>query len=121
MNTRLVMAASAVFMAILGLAATFAPQEIARVTGALPLAIQLLGALYLGFAMQNWMAKDSLIGGIYNRPIAIGNLTHFTVAALALVKVALRFPPDRIVLGLAIAYAICAIAFAMVMFRSPVK
>lgn len=121
MNTRLVMLASAVFMGALGLAATFAPQEIAARLHATPLAIQLLGALYLGFAMQNWMAKESLIGGIYGRPIAIGNLVHFVVAALALVKIALRLPSDRVVLGLTIAYAVFAIAFGMMLFRSPVQ
>ncbi|HYC63016.1 MAG TPA: hypothetical protein VEK79_25980 [Thermoanaerobaculia bacterium] len=122
MNTKVVMAASAVFMFVAGLAATFAPEEIgAAMSVPVPLLIQLLGALYLGFAMQNWMAKDSLIGGIYNRPLAIGNLVHFLVGALALVKVALRFPPDRIVLTLAIAYVLLAIGFAMMMFKSPVQ
>lgn len=124
--TRIVMIASAAFMFLIGITATFAPDEIlhaldASTSGSLPLLIQLLGALYLGSAMQNWMAKDSLIGGIYNRPLAIGNLTHFLVGALALVKVALRFPPDRLVLTMAIAYALLAIGFAMTMFRSPVQ
>src|SRR5690349_3179780 len=72
MSTRIVMIASALVMAVLGFAATFLPQEIlARLglpaDGALPLVVQLTGALYLSFAMLNWTAKESVIGGIYNR------------------------------------------------------
>jgi hypothetical protein len=38
--------------------------------------------------MLNWMAKGTIIGGIYNRPIAIANLTHFLIGGLALAKLA---------------------------------
>ena len=124
MNTRLVMTASALVMGALGLSATFLPQEIAAYLGAsttLPLLIQVLGALYIGFAMLNWTAKDSLIGGIYNRPIAIGNLVHFLVAALALAKGAFANPAIQMILPFAIGYAIFAIAFGMIFITSPVK
>ncbi|HEX6084961.1 MAG TPA: hypothetical protein VF266_10585 [Thermoanaerobaculia bacterium] len=117
--TKLVMGGSAVAMFVAGLAGTFAPHELLRyaglaATGALPVMVQLTAALYLGFAMLNWMAKDSLIGGIYNRPVAIGNLVHFVVGALALLKYAAAAP-------LTIAYALFALAFAKVVFTSPVK
>jgi len=46
----------------------------------------LLGALYVDFAMLNWMVKGSLIGNIYNRPVAVANFTHFLVGGLALAK-----------------------------------
>jgi hypothetical protein len=123
MNTKVVMTASALVMGALGLAATFLPQEIAAYLGAsttLPMLIQILGALYLGFAMLNWTAKDGLIGGIYNRPIAIGNLVHFLVAALALAKGAFANPATPVV-AFAIGYAIFAIAFGMIFLTSPVK
>jgi hypothetical protein len=60
---------SAGLMTILGLAASFAPQEILSAAGAdsegLPvLLVQITGGLYLGFAMLNWMARGVLIGGI---------------------------------------------------------
>ena len=118
------MAASAVLQAVLGLAATFAPDELLRhfgypAGGVLPLLIQLLGALYLGFAIINWMAKDSLIGGIYNRPVALGNLLHFTAAALALAKGAARGAATAEVIALAVIYAVFAVLFAVVMFTSP--
>jgi hypothetical protein len=82
---------SAVFLAILGLAAVFLPQESlallgAPQQGALPVLVQLLGAHSLAFALLNWMAKDSVIGGVYNRPVAMGNLGHFGIGAIVLVK-----------------------------------
>lgn len=91
MNTRLLMAASSVTMAVAGLAASFAPTELLTVlkvgvAAPLPVMIQLLGALYVAFAIANWTAKDSLIGGIYARPLALGNFLHFGAGALALAK-----------------------------------
>ena len=123
--TKLTMAASAVLLAAAGVAATFLPQEAAASIGAgdLPLVaflIQLLGALYVAFAMANWMARESLIGGIYNRALAIANLLHFTIGALALVKGVVAGQRAAIVIGAAIVYSLFAIAFARVMFTSPV-
>jgi uncharacterized sodium:solute symporter family permease YidK len=125
MNTRLVMAASALVMGALGLSATFLPQEIAQYLSAsnvamLPLLIQIVGALYFAFAMLNWMAKDSLLGGIYNRPVAIGNLVHFVVGALALAKGAFANPTAVLIVAAAI-YAVFAVAFGMILFTSPVR
>ena len=121
MSRRIIMAASALFMALLGIAATFAPDELlvrlgTTATPALALAIQLLGALYLGFAILNWTAQQSLIGGIYNRPVVIGNLLHFLAGALSLLKGGAGTP----LLALAVPYALFAAAFAWVMFTSPV-
>lgn len=130
MNTRFVMTASALFLFLLGVAATFLPQEILGAlhqSSAAPLplviqiVIQLTGALYLGFAMLNWTAKDSLIGGIYNRPVAIGNMVHFLVAALALAKAVMAGQRDVLVVTLTVFYVFFAIAFAGVFLKSPVK
>ena len=120
------MASSAIFMAILGLGCTFLPQEILAVlhqpvSTVLPLLVQILGALYLAFAMLNWMAKDSLIGGIYNRPAATGNLVHFTIVALALAKALLAGPREPVILALAALYLLFAVAFGFLSFSSPVK
>ena len=126
MNTRIVMIASALVLGLLGLIASFLPHEVLAYagevsTGLLPFLVQIIGALYLGFAMMNWTAKDSLIGGIYNRPVAFGNFMHFVVGAIALGKgaVALSFTTPLVLA--AILYAIFAIAFAIVFFTSPVK
>ncbi|HKR65725.1 MAG TPA: hypothetical protein VJZ00_18485 [Thermoanaerobaculia bacterium] len=124
MSTRLVLTASAIVLGLAGLAATFAPDEILNALhasgAALPLLIQLLGALYVGFAMLNWTAQDSLIGGIYNRPLAIGNLVHFIVGALALVKGVMAGQRDVIIIAATVIYAMFALAFARIFFTSPV-
>ncbi|MBK6410310.1 MAG: hypothetical protein IPF78_11570 [Flavobacteriales bacterium] len=50
------------------LCAFFAPEESLAffqqpVAGAVPVLLQLTGALYLGFAFMNWTAKGSVLGG----------------------------------------------------------
>jgi hypothetical protein len=118
------MRASAAFMGALGLAAIFMPQEVVAnigpgSTGVHVLLVQVMGALYFGFALLNWMAQGNLIGGIYSRPVAIGNLTHFTVATLALLKGAMAGTvTGPLVAGIAL-YAVFAALFAYVAFGSP--
>jgi len=95
MNTKLIMTLTSILLAIIGLALTFAPDVAIRLlnitnSAIITLIFQLLGGAYFAFAMLNWMAKGALIGGIYNKPIAIGNLTHFVIAGLALTKAVLH-------------------------------
>jgi len=123
MKTRALMAASAIFLAILGIAALFAPDEILRAANVasspfLPPLIQLGAALLLGFAMTNWMVKGSRVGGIYNRPIAVGNLLHFAVGAITLDRFALRGHEAWPVIALAAIYTLFALAFGVVVFGS---
>lgn len=126
MNTKYLMISSAVFMGLLGLLASFLPKEILNSVGVdstiLPtLLIQITGALYLGFALMNWMAKTALIGGIYSRPLCIGNFLHFTVAGLALIKGAFHHAGLNYILIAAIVYSLFVILFGVVLFTSPIK
>jgi hypothetical protein len=121
MKTRALMAASAIFLCITGLAALFAPDEIVRAANVpsspfLPPLVQLCAALLLGFAMTNWMIKDSRVGGIFNRPIAVGNLLHFAVGAITLDRFALRGHEAWPVLVFAMIYTIFAVGFGIVVF-----
>ena len=107
MSTRLLMILSALVLAALGLAASFVPREILMFVGARPdplpgLLVQITGALYLGFAMLNWMARGSLIGGIYGRPVAFGNFMHFTVVALAMLRALIAGPRPPVVIAFAV-------------------
>src|SRR5688500_16719614 len=92
MNTKLFMTISAVVMCIIGVVLSFLPLEIlvyfstTNIAFGHTLLLQILGALYFSFGLINWTARANLIGGIYGRPIAIGNFTHFMIGALALVK-----------------------------------
>jgi hypothetical protein len=69
--------------------------------------------------MVNWTAKANLIGGIYARPIAIGNLTHFVVGGLALTKNYFS-QHDLTILMFAFIYVVFAVLFSIVLFRHPV-
>lgn len=123
MNTKFLMTASSIVMGILGLAAIFLPKEILINLGQpqtelLTLFVQMTGALYFGFAIMNWMAKTVLIGGIYARPLCIGNFSHFVIAGLALLKATSinRSLPFGI---LTIVYLLFAILFGIVLFTNP--
>lgn len=113
-------------MAVAGIAMSFAPDEILTAAGvtsvitAERLLVQVAGATYFGFAMINWTAKANLIGGIYSRPVAIGNFAHFLVGAFALAKGYFN-GQTHIVLIVTIAYVIFAILFGMVLFTHPVS
>lgn len=121
--SRAVLSASAIVMAALGMAGSFAPVELANAAGldAEPIVVQLLAALLFAFAMVNWMARGSLLGGIYNRPLAVGNLAHFVIGALALAKATGAGERRPALILAAAVYALFAIAFALLLFRSPVK
>jgi Na+-driven multidrug efflux pump len=126
MNTRLLMILSAVFTGSLGLGATFLPQEIIAHFGDNPevlavLLVKVAGALYLGFAFLNWMARGNLIGGIYSRPVAMGNFLHFAVVAVVLSKAMMAGSRDlAVVIGL-VAYFAFAVWFGAVLFARPFR
>jgi hypothetical protein len=124
MKTKALMTLSAILMALLGIAATFLPQEILSSFGAAPrglemLQVQILGALYLGCAILNWMARANLIGGIYSRPVAMGNFVHFAVVAVTLLKALIAGERAEAVLIGAVLYSIFAVWFGLVVFTHP--
>ena len=125
MHTKVLMNLSAVWMVLAGLVASFMPQELlvrfgAESKGAGPVLVQVLGAAYLGFAMLNWMARENLMGGVYSRPVAMGNFVHFVVSALALAKFASRATVDRgPVLVTTVVCASFAVWFGRVVFTHP--
>jgi hypothetical protein len=121
MSTKFILSASALVMGITGLLLTFLPQEVASAFGwaqGSSIVLQVLGALYFSFSMVNWMSRVNLIGGIYNRPVAVGNATHFFIAALALLKFS---PKSSMIVGVAIIYSFFTIAFGYILFTHPVK
>jgi uncharacterized protein with PQ loop repeat len=127
MNTKLLLTAASIFLGLLGLLFSFVPQEMlvyfsADASDITVLFLQLLGATYLGFAILNWTAKGALIGGIYNRPVAIGNFGHFTIGAITLVKLLFDFGTSYWPLSLlALCYLLFAIAFTYLFRNNPKK
>ncbi len=127
MNTRLVMTVSAIIMGIAGMLMTFIPDLIlnyldVNVDKTTVFAIQILGALYFAFAMFNWMNKRDLIGGIYNRPLAVANVCHYSIAGLALVNGLMSNPNlSPIIWTAGIIYAVLAIVFGLILMRHPLS
>lgn len=127
MNTKILMIASSMFYGTVGIVLTFIPKEISEyfsmdLNQNSLLILQVLGAAYLGFAMLNWMTKNNLIGGIYSRPLALGNLAHFLISSLALVKITMQSENSFIVvLILAIIYSVFTLVFGSVFLMNPSK
>jgi hypothetical protein len=127
MNTKSLMTLSAIILALIGISLIFLPKEILdyfelSVSDTLELLMQIIGSFYFAFAILNWMSKGSIIGGIYNRPIAIANLTHFVITGLALIKGVLANPSlSYVIWSIAIIYSIFAILFGIVAFKHPVS
>lgn len=122
--TRLFMIASALVLALLALIGTFAPDVVltrlnAPLTTPLLLVVQVVGALYAGFAALNWMSRDCWIGGIYSRPLVIANLLHFLVAGLAMIRALVDAPSLVALWVFAAIYAMFAVGFGVVMMRHP--
>lgn len=117
------MVLTAVVLGVSGLALSFFPLEIFRYAisdpaAAYPLIMQILGSLYFAFAMLNWTAKENLLGGIYGRPVIIGNLTHFIVGSFALIKGSMILHAPLVWI-IAAVYSCFAVLFGVIFFRHP--
>ena len=124
-KTKWLLSSSAVVMGFLGLAGTFLPEEISKILGIDPspvtlILLQIIGGLYLGFAMLNWFTRSSLIGGIYNKPVVLGNLIHCLVVFFALIR-HLAEDFHFIFVILTLVYLGFAIWFTLVMRSNPLR
>lgn len=121
MNTQLLMTASSLILVLAGVFALFAPDALLPDDTAdlerMYVLIQLLGALYFAFALMNWTAKDSAIGGIHARPVSLANFGHFFVGTLLLAKYQLSSEFNIFILAALIVYAIFAALFYWLVFR----
>lgn len=120
-NTRWLMASASGFLAALGLLCSFAPSEMLEllalpVDQPMPLLLQLAGAALIGWALVNWTARGLIIGGIYSRPLTLGNLVHFISATLALAKALPGTAFDPPLVALTLIYALFALCFGYLVF-----
>ena len=67
---------------------------------------------------MNWTAKDSARGGIYARPVSLGNFAHFFSGTLILAKYMLSSEFNLSLLLALVVYAIFAIIFYWLVFRA---
>ena len=121
MPTRYLMMGSAVFLALLGLLTSFFPYEVLSQHGTEPdgptvLLVEMMGALYLGFAILNWTARGVIIGGIYARPLALGNFLHFAMVTVMLAREAIDHMAHPLAIS-AFVFGVFAVGFGVVLFR----
>ena len=113
------MTTSSIFLGVAGIACLFGPEETTSALGraeADPLIVQLLGAFYLGFGASNWLARGTMIGGIYARPLSVANFWHFLIGATVLVKQFLAAASLDIYGVVTLVYVVFAAAFAWILF-----
>ena len=121
MATKILMGASALFLALLGILTSFFAYEVLQQHGTEPdgptvLLIEMMGAVYLGFALLNWMARGVIIGGIYARPLALGNFLHFAMVTVMLAREAIDHQVVQLA-GSAFVFGLFAVGFGWVLFR----
>jgi len=121
------MTVSSIILGAAGIILTFAPDIVMNSLNieANPTSLllaQVIGGLYFGYSMLNWMTKESLIGGIYNRPIAIANFTHFLIAGLAICKRLISDPGlPKTLWAAGVVYAVLGLLFIIILFRHPIS
>jgi hypothetical protein len=115
------MTLSAAVLAAFGLDASFLPQETLSRWGSTPdilttAVMQIAGGLYVAFAVMNWSARGTLLGGIYGRPICLANFAHFAIGAIVLVKLVAVGHRTAAGLALTAIYSAFAVWFGSVLF-----
>ena len=121
MQGRFILTLSAITLFVIGGAALFGPDEIAHLldpasSQGAAVAIQLFGGSLMGFAIMDWMSRRNRIGGIYARPLGLGNFVLFATAALTLVKAIGRGHLPSWVSAICALFAILAISFGWLVF-----
>ncbi len=120
------MITSGILNGILGIVFIFLPQEIGRwlgmssPTGAGVLALQLLGAALFGFGLINYVGRNAILGGIYGKPILLGNMVFHFIAALELIRYIFEADRYGFLLVAAMLYAFLAAGFIRMNFTSAV-
>jgi len=122
------MLSSASFNGITGVILSFLPEEVLTLFGETPtgfstLALQVSGALLLGFSMMNYTARKAVMGGIYNRPLQMGNTVYYFIASITLFKyiTGQSFMASPALWVVSLTYILLAVSFLKLLFSSPVK
>ena len=120
MNSKTILTSYAILMAIAGIGVLFLGDEVTALLNiqSSPLINALLAALFFGFATTNWHSKNLTIGGVYGRPLVLGNLSHTLIGSISLIKIA-NDTSTLTTIILTIIYSIFALAFTWLMYTHP--
>ena len=123
MPTNRLLVTSAAVYAAPGLALLFAPVEALRAAG---LALSpagawlagMLGAALLAFAVLHWYQRQTLLGGIYGRPLLLANVLLLCTTTFSSFR-EWRASGVPLQLGVAIVAGVLLVAFWRLLFVSP--
>lgn len=120
---RTILVASSLWLAVLGGGLLFFPSVCADLLS-LPdgsaRALPLVGGGQLGFAMMNWTGRSAVYGGIYGRPIVVGNFANAVITSSALMRTQMD---DGSTVGwlVVVALLLYTVAFVRLTFWPPFK
>lgn len=116
---KLILSASGIALALSGTLLIFLPPELNAALGivASPGAValsQLLAAALLALGFINWNSRANIVGGIYSRPLVLGNFLFYGIGAVSLGKALPHLPT---ILAVAVAVlAVFALIFGWLLF-----
>jgi hypothetical protein len=125
MTTRALMVTSAAVTGAAGIALLFAPGEVYQFAAGAPaspvvrVAFQLGAAALLGLGAVNWVGRGLILGGIYGRALVLGNLVHWTVGGLVMLRALFDRPGAPALWIVTAVYGVLAFLFAGVLRRHP--
>lgn len=124
MPTKLILSIAALVLGLPGLFLLFAPDVALATCGSTPdpaaeLFTQIAGGFAGAFGITNWMARGTAIGGIYGRPLLMGNLCAFFTTGLSLLKAPDPLAGHPVVIAMAVVLLLCGAAFGRSLFTHP--
>lgn len=116
--------AATIACAVPGLVLLFGADEVLARAGATPVPLAtwlvgLLGGTLVALALMNWFQRQSLLGGIYGRPLVIANTLVFTNATFSSLRM-WRTAGGTVYASATVVSALLMLAFARTFFASPV-
>jgi hypothetical protein len=91
-QSKYILTTSAVIYLLFGLGISFLPEETGRIFGTASqygvdlLLMKVIGALFFGIGVINFMSRKTIVGGIYGRPTTLGNAMVSMIIASQFLK-----------------------------------
>lgn len=124
--SKTILISSAAINGIIGFFITFLPQETGQFIGTTEMnsadlaLMQVLGSALIGIAIINFMGRSLTVGGIYGKPIQLGNLVFHLATGLGLLKYVFS-TESWLLFGIpALLYLLLTARFIKLNFTSPV-
>lgn len=123
MSSRTILTITSILLFATGGLAVFAADEVAglmelEVSFETRIFAEFAGIGMLALAVQNWMSRARPIGGVYARPLGLGNLLFFSTSALTLGRYLAAETLPREMIAVCGVFALLALAFAWLVFFS---